>query len=383
MKPSKRTAAAPAAAPATAPSASPAVSLPPPRPDELRISVERRPYAEIIGHAVVEPDVEVCGVLVGRLLEDAHGKVVHVTAAIRGEAAREQGAAVTFTHETWNHIHGEMDRRFPEDQIVGWYHTHGGFGVFLSEMDTFVHDNFFQEPHHVAYVYDPLAGSEAFFHRQGKTLQPAPRYWLGGRERRPAMQQPEASPGPQAAAPPPVATSAASAQLERAALALEAAADARGSFSSMAPWAVAAAAVALLFLGDRAGFGGAGRGAAAGAPTGPVAVLEVDPMTGRAVGIPIELLEVVDGGALRDAQGTLRAPVLLRAPDGSPALQPGLLSRLSRPPRSEAELAAEKATAERAEQDRSALGRVLAWGAGGALLLAALLAAGWYFLARR
>ena len=93
--------------------------LPAPQPKELRIAVEKKPYAEIIGHAIVEPDVEVCGVLVGRLEQDAHGPYVHVSAAIRGEAAKEQGAAVTFTHETWNHIHGEMDRRFPDDQIVG------------------------------------------------------------------------------------------------------------------------------------------------------------------------------------------------------------------------------------------------------------------------
>jgi proteasome lid subunit RPN8/RPN11 len=150
----------------------------------LRIAIEKQPYAAIIGHAVVEPDIEVCGVLVGRVGHDDHGEFLHIDAMIRGEAARQEGAQVTFTHDTWNHIHREMDERYPGREIVGWYHTHGGFGIFLSDMDTFIHKNFFSAPHQVAYVYDPLAGTEGFFHAKGDALELARRYWLGGRERK-------------------------------------------------------------------------------------------------------------------------------------------------------------------------------------------------------
>ena len=38
-----------------------------PEQGELRVAIDKKPYAEIIGHAVLEPDVEVCGVLVGRV----------------------------------------------------------------------------------------------------------------------------------------------------------------------------------------------------------------------------------------------------------------------------------------------------------------------------
>jgi proteasome lid subunit RPN8/RPN11 len=365
-----------AQAPADGNKAAPArVVLPAPRPSELRIAVEKRPYAEIIGHAVVEPDVEVCGVLVGRLAEDEHGTYVHVTAALRGEAAREQGAAVTFTHETWNHIHREMDRHHPDDQIVGWYHTHGGFGVFLSEMDTFVHDNFFQEPHHVAYVYDPLAGSEAFFHRRDGVLQPAPRYWLGGRERRPVTQAPEAP--AERAPPPPDATT--SPQMDRLVAAIEAAADTRSPLVTTVPWAVAAAAVLMLLLGQR----GHPTPEAAAAETGPVAILDRDPRSGVAVGLPLVTLVEGDGGGFRDRLGSPRVGVILRAADGTPALQPGLLSRLAPAPRSDAELASERQRLEAAERDRASVTRMLWWGGGGVALLAALLGAGWFFLARR
>ncbi len=51
----------------------------------------------------------------------------------------------------------------PGERIVGWYHSHPGFGVFLSEHDTFIHRNFFSSPDHVAWVYDPHTDEEGCF----------------------------------------------------------------------------------------------------------------------------------------------------------------------------------------------------------------------------
>lgn len=159
-----------------------------PDPGEQRIAFDKAAYAQLIGHAVVEPDTEVCGVLVGRLERDSDGEWVDITNVIKGVSAKQEGTQVTFTHDTWNHIHAEMDRLYADKEIVGWYHTHGGFGIFLSEMDTFIHENFFSAPHHLAYVYDPLAGTEGFFRKVDDKLKPVRRYWLGGRERNVVMR---------------------------------------------------------------------------------------------------------------------------------------------------------------------------------------------------
>jgi hypothetical protein len=56
-----------------------------------------------------------------------------------------------------------MDSRYPDDRIVGWYHTHPGFGIFLSEMDLFIQNNFFNEPWQIAYVDDPKGGDRGAF----------------------------------------------------------------------------------------------------------------------------------------------------------------------------------------------------------------------------
>ena len=46
---------------------------------------------------------------------------------------------------------------------MGWYHTHPGFGPFLSAHDRFIHENFFAHPRHVALVLDPVQHLVAVF----------------------------------------------------------------------------------------------------------------------------------------------------------------------------------------------------------------------------
>ena len=120
---------------------------------------------QIRQHARSSSKTEICGVLIG---QDRDG-CVRVQASITGQNADEAGAHVTFTQDTWAHIYKIKDRDFPEERIVGWYHSHPGFGVFLSEHDTFIHKNFFASPGQVAWVFDPHSDEEGCFG------------WVGGR----------------------------------------------------------------------------------------------------------------------------------------------------------------------------------------------------------
>jgi len=123
----------------------------------------RSVLTEIERHGRTTPDVEVCGVLVGSIYQDDVGPYLVVEASIRGTHATSQAAQVTFTAETWNFIHTRLEAEHPEQRIVGWYHTHPGFGIFLSEMDLFIHRNFFDLPYQVAYVFDPLRHEAGLF----------------------------------------------------------------------------------------------------------------------------------------------------------------------------------------------------------------------------
>ena len=122
---------------------------------------DRRVRPAIYDHVFGHPEAEVGGVLVGRTSTDGRPEIQACIPALRAEGRR---ASVTFTHDSWSDIHAAMERRFGSSaRILGWYHSHPGFGVFLSDHDVFIHRNFFSDPSQIAYVVDPLAGREGVF----------------------------------------------------------------------------------------------------------------------------------------------------------------------------------------------------------------------------
>ena len=118
-------------------------------------------------HARSSLKTEICGVLIG---QDRPGRI-EIQASIAGANADEAGAHVTFTQDTWEHIYQVKDKEYPDHRIVGWYHSHPGFGVFLSDHDTFIHKNFFGSPGQVAWVFDPHSDEEGCFGWVGSRLE--------------------------------------------------------------------------------------------------------------------------------------------------------------------------------------------------------------------
>jgi proteasome lid subunit RPN8/RPN11 len=167
----------------------------------LRIAVDRSAYAELIAHAKESLEKEICGVLVGSVCEDDQGPFVQVTAIIRGTAANQGSTHVTFTQETWNHIHQTLDREFADRQMVGWYHSHPGFGVEFSEMDIFIQKNFFSGPQQIALVIDPLSGGVAICLNGPKGIEYLERFWVDGREQPCQLPRGTASPSSETALP--------------------------------------------------------------------------------------------------------------------------------------------------------------------------------------
>jgi proteasome lid subunit RPN8/RPN11 len=173
--------------------------------DELRILLRPGAHAAVRAHAKSSTEAEVCGVLLGKASKDAQGPFLIVEDVIEGQAAQSAPARVTFTPESWEHIFKEQEQRDPSLKMVGWYHTHPRFGIFLSNYDQFIHENFFAvEPWMVAYVVDPVRDEEGFFcWSQGKTKR-VPRYWIGDAPRVSDGAEFEGREVADDAAPPPV-----------------------------------------------------------------------------------------------------------------------------------------------------------------------------------
>ncbi|MFT3788558.1 MAG: Mov34/MPN/PAD-1 family protein [Tepidisphaeraceae bacterium] len=146
-------------------------------PDRLRergfeVVFLRKAWDTMHAHARSRTDVEVGGVLLGALHRDSSGPYLLIYAALPALAANQRSTSVSFTAESWNTIHETIDRDHAGAKIAGWYHTHPGFGLFLSEMDEFIQRSFFDLPHQVATVIDPIANTVGtFVWRHGKLVQ--------------------------------------------------------------------------------------------------------------------------------------------------------------------------------------------------------------------
>ena len=150
--------------------------------DDLPVFVDMDVMCEMEDHAATNADVEVGGVLLGRQCKDMNGRpFVVITDSLQARYSESTRGSFKFTHDTWEQITRERET-FPSDlQMVGWYHTHPGWGVFLSSMDTFICENFFNRPLDLALVIDPSRRERGFFQwdeKTNKTLQPVGAFHL-------------------------------------------------------------------------------------------------------------------------------------------------------------------------------------------------------------
>jgi proteasome lid subunit RPN8/RPN11 len=126
---------------------------------EPRVEIDSEVTRNIRQHARAHSKTEVCGVLIG----ECENGIIDIRASIEGVNAAQAGTHVTFTQDAWEAIYRVKDDLYPDARIVGWYHSHPGFGVFLSDHDLFIQQNFFSSPGQVAWVYDPHTDEEGCF----------------------------------------------------------------------------------------------------------------------------------------------------------------------------------------------------------------------------
>ena len=103
------------------------------------------------------------GMLVGTILEEFGKTNIIISGFVEAKYCEATPTTLKFTHETWEYVHKEIEKKHPGKKIVGWIHTHPDFGIFLSEYDKFIHQNFFNEDYQVAYVVDPIQKIEGFY----------------------------------------------------------------------------------------------------------------------------------------------------------------------------------------------------------------------------
>lgn len=139
-------------------------------PDDVKVYIKQDVYKALEKYANSDTSKELGTILIGDYCEQLGKTHVVISDYIEAKYTDASASTLTFTHETWDYVHKQHDMLYPSKKIIGWQHTHPNYGIFLSNYDLFIQDNFFNMPFQVAYVIDPIQNIRGFFQwKNGKT----------------------------------------------------------------------------------------------------------------------------------------------------------------------------------------------------------------------
>ncbi|MGE5396777.1 MAG: Mov34/MPN/PAD-1 family protein, partial [Chitinophagales bacterium] len=140
--------------------------------DNSSVCIHLSAMKDILEHAVSFKDREVGGVLLGYECCNQPVGSIDLRQAIKASHTIENRASLTFTHQTWLDLDRVIKQNKMNCEILGWYHSHPSFGIFLSEYDQFIHRHFFSGASQVAMVVDPVEKTVGLFTWDNGILRP-------------------------------------------------------------------------------------------------------------------------------------------------------------------------------------------------------------------
>ena len=138
-------------------------------PNAIPIVIYESVLERILDFSQTELRREIGGFLVGLTSNDPEPHV-EIRRFMPAVGTKQEQMSLTFTHESWAAVTRELETCFPDERVVGWQHTHPGFGVFLSSYDLFIQQHFFSAPWQVALVVDPRRQEFGFFQWRGQEV---------------------------------------------------------------------------------------------------------------------------------------------------------------------------------------------------------------------
>lgn len=145
---------------------------------DKNIYIAQKVYRQIHKFTEGKTENESGGILVGEFVEEFGKQNILIEGFIEAKHCEATPQTLTFTHETWEAVDKEMEKKHKGKSIVGWIHTHPDFGIFLSNYDTFIQENFFKEENQIAYVIDPIRGEEGFYFWVDGKIERCPGFYL-------------------------------------------------------------------------------------------------------------------------------------------------------------------------------------------------------------
>lgn len=114
---------------------------------------------------------EAMGFMLGDICRHEAHHFVMVRDIVTGDLLSSEDS-VRFDHANLQQLFRELDTSGFDYVIVGWYHSHPGFGCFMSKTDMKTQSALFSERFHSAIVIDPLQEEIMAFRLKGKRCVP-------------------------------------------------------------------------------------------------------------------------------------------------------------------------------------------------------------------
>ena len=146
--------------------------------DDVKIYIKQDVYKALEKLAASDTSKELGSILLGQYCQEYGRTHVIISQFIEAKYTDASAATLTFTHDTWDYVHKEHARRFPGLKIIGWQHTHPNYGIFLSNYDMFIQENFFNLPFQIAYVIDPIQNLRGFFQWKNGHIEKLKGYYI-------------------------------------------------------------------------------------------------------------------------------------------------------------------------------------------------------------
>lgn len=92
--------------------------------EDKNIYISQETYKEIREFTKNKTVNESGGMLIGNVIEEFGKTNIVIHGFVEAKYSEGTSTTLKFTHETWEYVHGEIDKKYENAQIVGWIHTH-------------------------------------------------------------------------------------------------------------------------------------------------------------------------------------------------------------------------------------------------------------------
>jgi len=144
-----------------------------PAPQKVRVFLSRDGADDLVAHceAQAETRVEAMGFLAGGVFSWKGRSYTVIRDAVT-TSLDASAISVRFDRDGFPELFSNLDQLGYDYLLVGWYHSHPGYGCFMSETDLQTQGSSFSEAYHVALVVDPVRKEmKAFGSRKGGVVE--------------------------------------------------------------------------------------------------------------------------------------------------------------------------------------------------------------------